>query len=160
MGSKVAPPPRGSWAVPDFRTRVFASKVPAAPGPRASAGSSVLRGVGQQMALQGLELQRPHPMAAGAGPGCFGPATGAVWKEGLPPACKDRWTSDPCGDCQPCLGEGVRARVSWCRHRRTCTLGLRFGSRWAVQGACSSGRTQPGLRMEISRTPSLRVGSS
>lgn len=62
--SKVAPPPRRSWAVPDFRTRVFAAKVPAAPGPRVSVSSSVLRGVGQQMALQGLEPQRPHPTAA------------------------------------------------------------------------------------------------
>lgn len=52
--------------MPDFRTRVSDPKVPAAPGPRVSAGSSVLRGVGQQMALQGLELQRPHPTAARA----------------------------------------------------------------------------------------------
>ena len=76
----------------------------------------------------------------------------------LPPA----GTGGPpnsCGDCQPYLGEGVRTRVSLCRHRRTRTLGLRFGSPWAVQGACSSGRTQPGPRVEVSaRRPPSTLG--
>lgn len=82
LGSKVAPPPRRSWAVPDFRTRVFAPKGPAAPGPQASAGSSALRRVGQQMALQGLERQRPHPPTALGWTGMLWPCN----RGSLPPA--------------------------------------------------------------------------
>ena len=151
----------------DFRTRVFAPRVPAAPGPRVSAGSSVLRGVGQQMAMQGLELQRPHPAAARGWAGMLWTCNrGCLEKRRFLPPAGTAGPPNSCGDCQPCLGEGVRARVSWCRHRRMHTLGLRFAHigaqiRFPVSGPGSLLFWQDSARAQgggVSPTPPSALG--
>lgn len=96
--------------------------VPAGQAPQAFRESSVLRGAGQQMALQGFKLEPPQPKAAPGRAGIHKPAARSCLKRelGMRPALQGPLDSAPgtAAGSPAGLGDRARFRVSWHRHQR------------------------------------------
>lgn len=154
------------WRVLGVRTPVSACPpVPAGQEPLAFRESSVLRRVGQQMALRGFELEPSHPKAALGQAGIRKPRYQELFEKSSGCHRPELQGPAPLWGAQHWFGERARSRVSWSRHQRVrdpirnhdVEGAERRNQLCADRGACYFCRTQPKLGVQV-RCPSSVSG--